>query len=331
MKILRLGDPHIKTSNRDEAEKLLQFVVDTAMKYSVNRIEILGDLFHTHAVVRLEVLDFWDHWLDHLADICEVVVLVGNHDMPGNNEASYHSLDVFKRIRKKNLRIIDSASAIDFIGYVPCIHDNDKFVEAANHLQTCGAKILVSHTTYSGSRFESGMYAPGGVDPELLNYPLLISGHIHNRQRYVTNKSQQVIYPGTAKWDTASDANEEKGLWIVDHDDTTGLILAEEYVDTSKVCSPILEYQWKEGDNSPVIPEGSRASIELIGSSEWVNKQKASLKGKASVKSKITDKSRPASRKTGKSLEQFLMDQFEPIAGVDKQAMVNFLKELAII
>lgn len=331
MKVLRVGDPHIKVSNLEEAERLMQFVADNAIRLNVTRIEILGDLFHTHAVVRLEVLDFWNHWLDHLADICEVVVLVGNHDMPGNNEASYHALDVFKRIRKKNLRIIDGGNVIGPIAYVSYIHDNAKFVEAANHLRTLGAKILVSHTTYSGSKFESGMYAPNGVDPELLDYPLLISGHIHNRQRYVTNKGQQVIYPGTAKWDTASDANEEKGLWLVEHDDNTGMILAEEYIDTSKVCSPIYEYVWKEGDNAPVIPEGSRASVELVGSSEWVGKQKASLKGKASVKSKITDRSRAVSRKTGKSLEQFLLDQFEPIAGVDKQAMINFLKEQAIL
>ena len=59
MKVLRVGDPHITVRNLDEALKLLAFIFEMARKYKVDRIEFLGDLMHTHAVIRVEVLDFW--------------------------------------------------------------------------------------------------------------------------------------------------------------------------------------------------------------------------------------------------------------------------------
>lgn len=330
MKVLRLGDPHIKVTNLQEAEALLKFVLEMVLLHKVDRLEILGDLFHTHAIIRVEVLAFWNHWLDILSDAVEVVVLVGNHDMPGSNEATTHSLEIFRRLGKCKLHIVDQPRVIGGIGYVPYIHKNEAFIEEANKLKKLGALYLVSHTTYSGSKFESGMYAPDGVDPEQLHYDLLISGHIHNRQRFITNRAQTVIYPGTAKWDTDGDANELKGLWLVNHR-ADGSIDSEQYLDTSAICTPILKLEWKEGEAAPQIPEGARASVELIGSSEWVSKQKASLKGKASVKSKITDKTKSANRSAGKSLEDFLLNQFEPIAGVDRSEMVSYLKELKIV
>lgn len=330
MKIARLGDPHIKVTNLVEAERLLKFVLEMIVLHKVDRLEILGDLFHTHALIRVEVLAFWNHWLDILSHATKVVVLVGNHDMPGNNEATTHSLEIFRRLGNTGLTIVDEPRVIGNTGFVPYIHNNAKFVEEANKLAKLGAKYLVSHTTYSGSKFESGMYAPDGVDPELLHYPLLISGHIHNRQRFITSRAQTVIYPGTAKWDTDGDANEPKGLWIVSHAED-GSIVQEEFLDTSAICVPIIRLEWKEGDAQPEIPEGARASVELIGSSEWISKQKAILKGKAGVKSKITDKAKSAKRNAGKSLEDFLVNQFEPVAGVDKSEMVAFLRELKIV
>ena len=111
IRILRLGDPHVRPSNIDESDNLLQFVVDKALEYNVNRIEILGDLFHTHAVLRLEVLDFWSHWLDTLNDICPVYILVGNHDQSGDYNSNSNALKVFSTRHKKNLHIIEDARA----------------------------------------------------------------------------------------------------------------------------------------------------------------------------------------------------------------------------
>jgi hypothetical protein len=182
MKILRLGDPHVKVSNIKESEALMQFVLFTATERKVDRIEILGDQFDNHSILRLEVLEFWQRWLWNLSDRAysfDTYVLTGNHDISGDNTNNYSALQVFNDIEFVN--IVSSPVVVGAIGYAPYIHDNAKFVEEANKLADQGAKILVSHTTYQGSKYDNGMYAPDGVDPDLLDPRLthLISGHVH--------------------------------------------------------------------------------------------------------------------------------------------------------
>ena len=210
-------------------------------------------------------------------------------------------------------------------GFVPYTHDKQKFVEAANKLTEKGAKIIIAHAEFNGGKFETGMYIPDGINPDDIKSSLIISGHYHSRQRF-----GNMIYRGTARWLTSSDKNEPKGLWLAEFDDQ-GKIITEQFLDTSHVCTPIYAYQFKEGEAEPVIPEGSRASVELIGGSEWVQKQKIKFKGRASISSKITDKAKPANRKTGNNLEHFVDKVFEPVSGIKKERMVEFMKELGIL
>lgn len=332
MLILRVGDPHIKPNNIDESEGLFNFVKHTATERNVDRIELLGDLFHTHEIIRLSVLEFWDRWLKVLSDTKELVVLVGNHDQSGNVNSDSHALSVFRTLsdKQKNLLIIDKPSNQGVLAYIPYIHDKEHFINAANEQAKLGAKTLVCHGTFTGSKFESGMYAPDGINADLLDFDLILSGHIHSRQRFVTEKGKSVIYPGTAKWDTASDANEEKGLWLVEHNDFTGKILSEEFINTDKVCTPILSFSWKEGEEQPVVPEKSRSTIELIGSSDWVAKEKAKLKNHISITTKITDKIKLKSRKTGGSLEQFVTEHYSGTT-VNKDKLLAYMKGLKIV
>ena len=50
----------------------------------------------------------------------------------------------------------------------------------------------------------------------------------------------------------------KKEFGLVEHDDKTGKIVKEQFLDTSHVCTPIYAYQFKEGEDEPVIPEGSQ-------------------------------------------------------------------------
>ncbi len=323
IKILRLGDPHVRPSNVDESDSLLQFVVDTALEQKVDRIEILGDLAHTHAVIRLEVLEFWTHWFDTLNDLCPVYVLVGNHDQSGDYNSTSNFLSVFTKLRKKNIHIVETAWADGPFGYMAYVHDKKRFMELALGLKESGAKTLVCHQTFAGSKYENGFFAPDGINPDELPFDTIISGHIHAMQRF-----GKVIYPGTARWDSISDANQTKGIWIFEHDDD-GKIIKETLIPTDKICTPILTFTWQEGQEEPTIPENSRSAIELIGSSDWISKQKIKLKGKVAIKTKITDKIKPENRKTGKSLEDFMRNMFA--STMDREQLVSYAKELGLV
>src|ERR1035437_5938687 len=181
MLILRVGDPHAKANNIEEIESLLTFVLEMARLHKVNRIELLGDLFHTHAIIRLEVLDLWDRWLEKLSQEFETVVLVGNHDQTGDKNSKLHALKFFRNL-KGNLVVVDDVWFSGAIGYMSYKHDNDAFVQTANHLATLGAKLLVCHQTFKEAKYESGMYAPDSIDASLINIPNIISGHIHRSE-----------------------------------------------------------------------------------------------------------------------------------------------------
>jgi DNA repair exonuclease SbcCD nuclease subunit len=323
VKILFLGDPHCQANNLEESEKLMHFFNDQILELKPDRIIILGDLFHNMAIIRSEVLDFWNSWLDILSETAELVVLVGNHDQISHQYQAIHALSVFNRIKKHSFKLADTPQVDGIYAYMPYIHDSDKFVGIANNLATQGAKVLISHQTFAGSQYENGFYAPDGINPDLLNYDLIISGHVHARQRF-----GKVIYPGTARWLTASDANQPKGLWLVDFD-SNGKIQNESFIDTSHVCTPIVSLIWQEGEDMPTMPENAKVSIELIGSSGWVSKNKKLLKGQVSVKTKITDKLHQAKRDTGGSFENFIKNVYTTT--FDRGELLEAMKEMGIV
>jgi len=265
--------------------------------------------------------------LNILSSQKDVYVLVGNHDMvnQGNDNDTRNALAVLARQEQSGLNIIQAPVAFGNFGFIPYFHSKQKFVEEANKLTEQGAKVIIAHAEFNGGKFETGMYIPDGIAPDDIKADLVISGHIHSRQRF-----GKITYPGTARWLTSSDKNHEKGLWLAEFNDESKLV-SEEFLDTSHVCTPIYGFIYKEGEAEPVIPAGSRSSVELIGSSEWVSKQKARFKGLASISSKITDKSKPANRKTGNNLEHFVSKVFEPVSGIKKERMIEFMKELGVL
>lgn len=329
IKVLYVGDPHFKYAQKDEMNRLMNFVHETASNHKVDQITLLGDLNDTFGVLRTDNLFFWSNWLFNFGELCVTNVLVGNHDKKnqGNDDDLENSLDVFNSIGcKHSLNIIQSPITLGIFRFIPYIHNKARFLLAAN--VDAISKVLICHAEFEGGQFDNGYYIPDGIKQEDLNpnYNTVISGHIHTRATI-----GKVRYPGTARWLTSSDANKEKGIWLVEHDSETGAILKEEFLDTSHVCTPIYAYEYKEGGNCPVIPEGSRASIELIGSSEWVSKEKGKFKGLASISTKITDKTRPVTRKAGNSLEDFVSKVFEPVSGVKKASMLAYMRELGIL
>jgi len=325
MKILRIGDPHIRPSNIEEADRLMAFAKEIVLNLKVERLEILGDLFHTHAVIRLEVLEFWNKWLQVFRDIVDTIVLVGNHDMSGDFHSDSHALTVFKRLQNERLKIIDRPTQLGIFAYVPYYHDNDSFLSDVRKLASDGAKVLVCHGTFAGSQYDNGFYAPGGINPDDVPFESIISGHVHKQQVIANGK---VDYPGTPKWDTASDANEKKGIWLYEHD-AQGKTVKRELIPTDSVCTPILAFTWLEGQDAPVIPDGAKATVELIGTSDWISKKKATLKGKVSISSKFTDQKRRTERKASNSLENYLLNLYD--TKMDRTELIRFAKEIGIV
>ncbi len=326
MKTLCCGDPHVKPNNLEESEALMGFVLAKAHELKVNRLEILGDLWDTHSIVRLEVTEFWDRWFTTFSvlTLFKTLVLVGNHDMTGSYSSNYSALHPFLSLENKNFKIVHEPYLDGLYGYLPYIHSNEKFIEEANKLAEKGATVLVSHPNYEGAVYDNGSAVSNGVsvsslDPRFLH---LRGGHIHTELEL-----GKIWYTGNPRWLTKSCANKKKGIWLVTHDDDTGAILSKEFISTESVCTPIVSLVWKEGEEQPEVPKNARVDIELVGSSDWVSKVKKDLVG-VSVSSKITDTKKSRERKSGKSLYEFLSHHYQ----TDKrEKILKYLGDLNLV
>src|ERR1035437_5539961 len=327
MLILRVGDPHIKPSNIKESEALMQFVLEKALKLKVDKLEFLGDEYDTHDIVRLSVLKFWTKWFHILAkQSFKTIILQGNHDANGDYSDNFSALHTVLHLENSNFKIVHEPYLDGLYGYLPYIHDNNKFVEETNKLANQGATVLVSHPNYEGADYDNGSPLSGGVsdnslDPRFLH---LIGGHIHTEVEI-----GRIWYTGNPRWLNKSCANKDKGIWLCTHDDSTGAILSKEFISTESVCTPIRSLIWKEGSEVPSIMPGSNTHIELIGSSDWVSNAKKGLVG-VSVSSKITDVKKSRERKSGKSLHEFLSQHYQA-EPEKRQKLLKYLGGLNLV
>jgi DNA repair exonuclease SbcCD nuclease subunit len=321
-RLLKVGDPHAKISNLHELHSLFDWIRTTACEKEVDYIVIYGDMFDTHSVIRLEVLEAWYDIIRSIGT--HTILMEGNHDQIGAREfegqmSAVQSLG--KMLSQDDIAtVMYSPDVIDGIGFVPYTSNEEKFYGWAKDLQAIGAKTLCCHQTFQGSQFDSGMYAPDGFDPEKVPQSQIISGHIHKGQEF-----GKVWYIGTPRWESAVDAEQEKGVWIVDFED--GVMINREFLSTSSVVTPMRKIVLNEGDEEPVLLEGSKYLIEMVGSSSWLAKMRKKYLGLASIKSTCTDAKVRADResKTFSSIGEFLDGDFKLSQGVEKQELLIYI------
>lgn len=323
MKILRVGDPHITVRNLEEGDKLIDFIFKVATENKVDQIEFLGDLMHTHAVIRVEVLDFWKRSFNKLKTF-KVISLVGNHDQPGSKEKE-QTMNSLKVLERENHCVVDQPMIANNIGYVPYMSDHAAFLKTAQDLYDNGAtKILVAHQTFTGATYENGFYAEDGIDPALVPQEIIISGHIHKQQQI-----GKCFYPGTPKWDTMSDANENKGIWLFEHN-LDSSIKSKRFISTAEVAIPIIKYILTEGSEEPDLDKKARNYVELVGSTAWIAQMKKKYKGIASIKARPSDRKRVIIDKDKMfSIVDYLDKMFTPIDGISKQDIKQYLTEVS--
>ena len=204
MKVLYIGDPHLKISGFDLAVKFLRWVVQIKEELKPDLVVNLGDTFDTHAVIRSEILtEFKNHVKVITKDETPYFYVIGNHDQYKPGKMKYHALKGIDGLQ--HLHIIDQTQIIDNITYVPYIHDPRDFPQIKTEL-------CVAHQTFIGCDY--GFFRPeDGVKGPETGAELIISGHIHMRQQF-----DNVIYPGTPYAQNLNDINQSQGILYFDTD-----------------------------------------------------------------------------------------------------------------
>lgn len=279
MKYVFIGDPHVTPDSIPECERLMALIQGQypwPKKGEPTKLVFLGDLYHTHASIRVEVLDFWNKWLGYFGEILgkeNVIALVGNHDKPGNAAAppNMHALLAHRNI----VTIVDQPVVLDGIAYMPYMNSPEEFVAAAKELKS---DVLVCHQTFIGANYENNFPAPDGVDINQVPHKLIISGHIHMRQEIDTDRNK-MIYPGAPRWMTVSDANQEKGIMIAELQVPAGRLeqFSYSYLTTYGMCKMIRAIEINSGNIDKLLylklRDDERFIVTVKGTRSWVKER----------------------------------------------------------
>lgn len=322
MRVLFCGDKHLKINRFDLAKQFLNWLNKTIEKDKPDLYVCLGDDMDTHSIVRSELLTELRYHFDHVLSLgIPIVYLVGNHDCYRPNDMKYHAIQSMKGLHK-DLHIVDTIQDLYNMTFVPYIHNNDLFPSKT-------LPICVAHQTFKGADF-GDITTKDGVDASsIIGAELIISGHIHKRQRLEVGRTS-VLYVGSPFAQSASDINQIKGVSILD---------IESYKETFISCPlPI----WK-GIKYEISPSFSLDDLhddlvlQLNNTDHWVieitgpkaeilgyigsKKNKSIISGKdVKIKTVFTDKEKKQTRIVAVSVDDIVSQYIDKVysGSIDK-------------
>lgn len=198
MKIIAIGDPHIKSDNIIEFDIFNKKLHDLIDRELPDFIVVLGDVLHYHEKLYTQSLNRATTFLKDLGTKIKTFVLVGNHDMINNQQflTDNHWMNGMK-LWNNNVIVVDKTEKIKLydknIYLLPYVFPG-RFVEAleTKDKEWNNADIIFAHQEFKGCKMGAIISEVGDTWDE--KSPMVVSGHIHSNQWIGKN----VYYPGSA-------------------------------------------------------------------------------------------------------------------------------------
>jgi DNA repair exonuclease SbcCD nuclease subunit len=316
MKRLLIGDVHCKKNNIPDIQKLFDYIEKIATEQTCTNIAFTGDIFDSHAILSLHVIDFYRKTMARLCSLgFKVIVIAGNHDQIGDDGTEWNvtSLATLKGIN--GLELITTPTEIDGWAYIPYTHSLEKFKQAVNELAGCD--VCVNHQTFDGAIYDNGMYAPDGFPVEIVkNFKEVIVGHVHTQMEFANIK-----YVGSPSWNTLSDANKQKDLWV--HDGNTMIPFSME-----GIVPKIVEIEITPDTENVQLDPFNKNYLILRGPSKWISKKAKEFEGYKIVP-KPTDSKIVRSEVKISSFNDFLANYTNKDKNIDTQLILDYIGQLA--
>ena len=216
MKLLCVGDIHIKTTNTHLVDLLETQIIEYIISLAIDKVILLGDILHTFEKIHTQALNRAYKFIDNIRKYTQIYVLVGNHDYINNQQflSDEHWMNGLKEW--KNVYIIDKtmediimSGSLYYVPYVP----TGRFEDALNFTNTdwkIRAKYIFAHQEFKGCKMGAIMSTHGDEWKE--NYPMVISGHVHDYQKLQPN----IFYIGASLQDSFGDQTSPRLLLIDD-------------------------------------------------------------------------------------------------------------------
>jgi hypothetical protein len=189
-------------------------IVEAALRETPDFIVVLGDVLHTHDLLRLDPVCRAITFLQRLRDTSpHLYILIGNHDRPNNAcyLTSEHPFTALKDwphttvvdqviTRSHMVRSIGKVASFTFVPYVPVGRFEDALLTvglstdpakntAPIHLKQMSS--VFAHQEFKGAKMGAIISEAGDLWP--VGAPLCVSGHIHDYDELLYN----LVYPGT--------------------------------------------------------------------------------------------------------------------------------------
>lgn len=210
MKVLTVGDVHLQQSNVIETDEMIQKLVKATQEIKPRFVVIMGDVLHRHEKIHVIPLMRAEHMLSLLSEICHVYLLIGNHDRPNNSNflTDEHPFNALKKW--PNMTVVDKTTEAIIDGnkfvFTPYVSPG-RFEEALNTIKNPleGTRAIFCHQEFYGAKMGAIKSQAGDKWP--LDYPFVISGHVHDYDQLQPN----LIYTGTPLQSSFGD-NDDKTI-----------------------------------------------------------------------------------------------------------------------
>ena len=202
MRIIAIGDTHFRVDNIHIVEILIKKIVELLNKDPPDLIVLLGDILHDHERLHTIAMNKAYEFITLLRDIAPVYILVGNHDMINHDQflTNNHWMNALKHW--KNVTIVDKVLHLEVeekdLIFCPFVAPG-RFIEAlnTNSFEWKDADIIFAHQEFKGCKMGAIISEIG--DDWDIEYPFVVSGHIHSKQTpqdniFYTGSSMQVAY-----------------------------------------------------------------------------------------------------------------------------------------
>ena len=213
MRILCIGDPHIRRKQLASARVMIDAIIEAARRSSPDKSVVLGDTLHDFRTIDLYAQIYAIEFFEALGTIAPTVVMIGNHERPAHNEymSSHHAFAVTRippgvTIVERTLYEKTPHGWLCYVPFVPKgLYKDAINIESAPPLrEVC---MLFHHAEMRGCDMYGFKSKKG--EEEFGDTPPAIGGHIHDSQRVGST-----FYVGTPI-QTVYNESEHKGLTMI--------------------------------------------------------------------------------------------------------------------
>ncbi len=276
MKILTIADLHFQGNSNIQffqlfITKLEKILCETKYDYVVQ----LGDVRHKFKIDDRSTLTLVCQLFTMITKYCPLIVLVGNHDMDDSLQFLTENHTLIPFYKWPNITIVDvpyklqvDNKTLIFCPYVP----KGRLHEALNEIEDWqSADVVFVHQEMMGVKMGAIVSIDG--DTWSTEYPMLISGHIHNRQQI-----ENIVYPGMP-YDIGFDESEKRYVLDITLGDSVKL----KYINTNMPRKIIKQLTYEEAKEWEIPDETNYYKLKIVSTtSEFTNivKTRKDLKGK---------------------------------------------------